>query len=222
MSQIKVASSGYFNFRIKTSGRRPDPVEIRTPQSEDPRLGVNAFSRLRSVLEAVERWAENKDRVVCSVNRVAAGADPLVVPEQAVAEGAVWFQSETASQLYDRLSRVALEAGASSTAMFGLRSNPARIPTDHPLVVATKSAITAETGIIPGLYPAHVASDIRFPIRCLGVPAVGFGCLGGNFYGPNEWVNADDLHRSTRVLVRMVSAWADRATRSRFQPFHHK
>ena len=222
MSQIKVASRGYFNFRIKTSGRRPDPVEIRTPQSEDPRLGVNAFSRLRSVLEAVERWAENKDRVVCSVNRVAAGADPLVVPEQAVAEGAVWFQSETASQLYDRLSRVALEAGASSTAMFGLRSNPARIPTDHPLVVATKSAITAETGIIPGLYPAHVASDIRFPIRCLGVPAVGFGCLGGNFYGPNEWVNADDLHRSTRVLVRMVSAWADRATRSRFQPFHHK
>ena len=29
-----------------------------------------------------------------------------------------------------------------------------------------------------------------------------------NFYGPDEWVDAEDMHRATRVIVRVVSAWA--------------
>ena len=211
MAHFKVATRGYFNFRIETAGRRPDPVEIRTPLSEDPRLGANAFSRMRGVLEEVDRWAE-REGVLCSVNRVAAGTDPIVLPERAVAEGAVWFREGTVAEIHESLDAVALEAGALSTRRFGLRSNPAETPADHPLVSATTSAIAIETGTTPDLYPAHVASDIRFPIRCLNAAAVGFGALGGNFYGPNEWVDAADMHRATRVLVRIVSAWADQAT----------
>ena len=92
-----------------------------------------------------------------------------------------------------------------------MQSNPAEIPPDHPLVTATTRAIAAETGTTPGVYPAHVASDIRFPIRCLGAATVGFGARAGNFYGPNEWVDAQDMHRATRVIIRVVSAWADQA-----------
>ena len=211
MAHFKVATRGYFNFRIETAGHRPDPVEIRTPLSEDPRQGASAFTRLRGVLDEVDRWAE-REGVLCSINRVAAGTDPIVLPEQAEAEGAVWFRDGTVAEIYETLRVAALEAGAVSTRRFGLQSNPAETPTDHPLVRATTSAIAIETGTTPDLYPAHVASDIRFPIRCLNAAAVGFGALGGNFYGPNEWVDAADMHRATRVLVRIVSDWANQAT----------
>ena len=150
--------------------------------------------------------------MLCSVNRVAAGTDPIVLPERAVAEGAVWFRDGTVAEIHESLDAVALDAGALSTRRFGLQSNPAETPADHPLVSATTSAIAIETGTTPDLYPAHVASDIRFPIRCLNAAAVGFGALGGNFYGPNEWVDPSDMHRATRVLVRIVSDWADQAT----------
>lgn len=211
MTHFKVATRGFFNFRIETAGRRPDPIEIRTPNSEDPRQGVNALAGLRSVLDAVDRWAERRD-VLCSFNRVSAGVNPTVLPERAVAEGAAWFRHGAASEVYASLARAAVQAGAASTQLFGLRSNPAEMPTDHPLVGATTEAIAKETGVRPALYPAHVASDIRFPIRCLNAATVGFGALAGNFYGPNEWVDADDMHRATRVIVRIVSEWAERAT----------
>ena len=211
LTHFKIATRGFFNFRIETVGRRPDPVEIRTPNSEDPRQGVNAFTRLRAVLDAVDRWGD-RDGLLCSVNRVSAGVNPTVLPEQAAAEGAVWFRHGTVAEVYSSLENAASGAGASSTHLFGLRSNPAEIPHDHPLVAATRQAIALETGMAPAVYPAHVASDIRFPIRCLNAATVGFGGLAGNFYGPNEWVDAADIHRATRVIVRIVTDWAEQAT----------
>ena len=217
MAQFKIATRGFFNVRIETAGRRPPPVEIRTPNSEDPREGINALERLRGVLDAVDRWADRED-LLCSVNRIWAGESPTTLPEHAVAEGAVWFRRGTFTEVYERLAAVAKEAGARSTALFGLRSNPAEVPSGHPLAGLTAGAVRAETGVAPRVYPAHVASDIRFPIRCLGAPAVGFGALAGNFYGPDEWVDAEDMHRATRVLVRIVSAWADEVTDGRPRP----
>lgn len=215
MTQFKIATRGFFNFRIETEGRRADPVEIRTPNSEDPRQGVNAFDRLRVVLDAVEGWAAQEKDLLCSVNRVSAGQNPTVLPERAVAEGAIWFRRGTFTEVYQRMTGTARQAGASSTRLFGVRSNPAEIPTDHPMVDLTTRAIAAETGAAPGVYPAHVASDIRFPIRCLNTPTIGLGALAGNFYGPNEWVDTDDMHRATRVLIRIVSTWAEQATGGR-------
>ena len=217
MAQFKIATRGFFNVRIETAGRRPPPVEIRTPNSEDPREGINALERLRRVLDAVDRWADRED-VLCSVNRLSAGESPTVLPEQAVAEGAVWFRRGAFTEVYERLAAVAKEAGAGSTALFGVRSNPAEVPSDHPLAGLTARAVRTETGDYPRVYPAHVASDIRFPIRCLGAPAVGFGALAGNFYGPDEWVDAEDMHRATRVLVRIVSAWAGHVADGRRWP----
>ena len=217
MTHFKVATRGFFNFRIETEGRRPDPVEIRTPNSEDPREGVNAFTGLRSVLDAVDRWADRQD-VVCSFNRVSAGVNPTVLPERAVVEGAVWFRHGTVAEVYGSLARAAVQAGGGACQLFGPRSNPAEMPTDHPLVAATTEAIARETGVTPARYPAHVASDIRFPIRCLNAATVGFGALAGNFYGPNEWVDAADMHRATRVIVRIVSKWADQTVTGRPWP----
>ena len=75
-----------------------------------------------------------------------------------------------------------------------------------------------ETGTTPDMYPVHVASDTRFLIRCLNAATVGFGARAGNFYGPNGWVDAKDMHRATWVIIRIVSAWADQATTGRCWP----
>jgi len=56
-------------------------------------------------------------------------------------------------------------------------------------------------------YAAHLASDIRFPIRLCGLPTLGIGCLAGGFYTPEEWGDLDDLVRLVAVLVRFASAW---------------
>ena len=69
-------------------------------------------------------------------------------------------------------------------------------------------AIEEVTGRAPGSYPNHYGGDIRFPIRLLGKPAFGIGSLAGNFYGPNEWVDIDDLVRLVAVLILTVSRWA--------------
>ena len=212
MAHFKMASRGFFSFRIETAGRRPPPMEIRTPVSEDPRQGVNALNRLRQVLNAVDDWA-SRQGVICSINQVEAGANPVVLPERAVALGSVWFGQGTSLDVHQRLSQAAMGAGARSVDLVGMRSNPAEVPLNHILPAATSLAIRAETGVTPKPYPAHVASDIRFPIRCLNAPTVGFGPLAGNFYGPNEWVDTEDMHRATRVIFRMVSSWAIRVTR---------
>ena len=157
-------------------------------------------------------WTSGPTRTICSVrwNWVSAEVNPIVLPERAVAKGTVWFRHGTVTDVYRSLDRAALRGGALSTERFGVPSNPAEIPPDHPLVTATTRAITTGTGTTTGVYPAHVASDIRFAIRCLGIATVGFGTLAGNFYGHNEWVNAEDMHQATRVIIRIVSAWADR------------
>ena len=162
------------------------------------------------MLDEVDRWAD-REGVMYSANWVSAGTNPMVLPERAVADGSVWFRQGTVAEVFESLNIAALGAGALSTQLFGVQSNPAEIPSDHPIVAATTEAIATETGTTPAVYPAHVASDIRFPIRCLNAATVGFGALAGNFYGPNEWVDTEDMHRATRVIVRIVSAWADQA-----------
>ena len=71
------------------------------------------------------------------------------------------------------------------------------------MISVLRESITDITGIAPKSYPNHYAGDIRYPIRLLGVPAYGIGSLGGNFYGPNEWVDIDDLVKLTAVNTLM-------------------
>jgi acetylornithine deacetylase/succinyl-diaminopimelate desuccinylase-like protein len=64
-------------------------------------------------------------------------------------------------------------------------------------------------GVVHGTRPVdyswHTASDIRFPMRCLGVPAVGLGPTAGGFYGPNEWVDLESLASTVELIVRMCT-----------------
>ena len=83
----------------------------------------------------------------------------------------------------------------------GLRANPAETGWTDSLATELRSAVARVTGREPVRYADHLASDIRFPIRLQGAASLGIGSLGGNFYGPDEWVDLDDLVRLVAVLV---------------------
>jgi acetylornithine deacetylase/succinyl-diaminopimelate desuccinylase-like protein len=98
-----------------------------------------------------------------------------------------------------------------------LSANPAATSRETTLVSAVEAAIEAETGRLPTAYEWHSASDIRFPILCHNLPAVGFGPLAGGFYGPHEWVEKASIHQTTAVLARLIAWWND-AEDDAFQP----
>jgi acetylornithine deacetylase len=90
----------------------------------------------------------------------------------------------------------------------GLATNPGAVDWDSPYCLGLRQAITDITGTAPQAYGNHYGGDIRFPIRLLGVPAFGMGSIGGNFYGPNEWVDEDDLVRLAAVVIDTTRRWA--------------
>ena len=91
----------------------------------------------------------------------------------------------------------------------GYRTNPGRSDWESPPSRVLRQSIAEVTGAAPSAYPNHYAGDIRYPIRLLGVPAYGIGSLAGGFYGPDEWVDIDDLVRLTAVCIRTLSGWAE-------------
>ncbi len=91
----------------------------------------------------------------------------------------------------------------------GYRTNPGAADWNAPVSRVLRDSIEDVTGKAPNAYPNHYAGDIRYPIRLLGVPAYGIGSLGGNFYGPNEWVDIDDLVKLVAVLIQTLSGWSE-------------
>jgi acetylornithine deacetylase len=89
------------------------------------------------------------------------------------------------------------------------RTNPGAADWDAPVSQVLRNSITEITGKAPAAYPNHYAGDIRYPIRLLGSLAYGIGSIGGNFYGPNEWVDIDDLVRLVAVLIQTASGWSE-------------
>jgi acetylornithine deacetylase/succinyl-diaminopimelate desuccinylase-like protein len=98
----------------------------------------------------------------------------------------------------DHVFRFSLEPG-------DMRCNAGASPWDGPYCRCVRAAIEDVTGISPASYPNHYGGDIRFPLRLLGVPAFGIGSRGGNFYGPDEWVDIDDLVRLVAVIILTLS-----------------
>jgi acetylornithine deacetylase/succinyl-diaminopimelate desuccinylase-like protein len=91
----------------------------------------------------------------------------------------------------------------------GYRTNPGAADWNAPVSRVLRDSIEDITGRAPDAYPNHYAGDIRYPIRLLGVPAYGIGSIGGNFYGPNEWVDIDDLVRLVAVLIQTSAGWSE-------------
>lgn len=209
LTQLKTASRGIATCRVDVPGLTPTPVEERTPVSADPAGGRNAAERAARLAVAVAGW--NDPGRVWATTALRSGGVPFEVPGSAVLEVACWFDDgsaeEVAADVRDRL------AGAGDAwerdhppliELVGLRAGPADC-SHHPFVAQVTTAVAAVVGTAPAAYRWHSASDVRFPIRCLGVPAVGLGPVGGGFYGPGEWVDLVSLDQATDVLATVLS-----------------
>jgi acetylornithine deacetylase len=209
LTQLKVASRGVVTCRVWVPGRTPPPVEERTPVSADPTAGENAAERAARLATAVAGWQERTR--VWSVTALRAGGASYEVPCDAELEVACWFSEGTVEEVVATV-RDRVAAGSDwerrnppVVEPVGVRANPADCAAD-PFAGAVADVVAARTGRRPSEYSWHSASDIRFPMRVLGVPAVGLGARGGGFYGPGEWVDLDSLEQSADVLAAVLCA----------------
>lgn len=209
LAHLKVASRGIVSLRIEVRGHTPEPVEIRTPVSADPRLGRSAAIRAGRLAAAVDSWTAGGE--VWTVVGVDCPARPFEVPAAATVEIACWFTEGTVEDVI-RVAVRRLNAAAADdwerehqpvVTVQGIRSNPASCA-DSAFARHAADVVAAVSRHRVRGYDWHSASDIRFPMRVLGVPAVGFGAAAGGFYGAGEWVDLQSMHQATQALARLL------------------
>jgi acetylornithine deacetylase len=216
LQQIKHASRGVLDLRLTVRGWEGSPGEIGTPESAS---FADAGDALRAALALIDRFRRSSF-AGCEVNvgRLAAGERAGVAPLACEADIRVLFDAPRRVAPLVAAARADIAACKRDLARgsrgFGmeiaptrLRANPAFTDWNARLCRAVRTAVTRVTRIEPAPYAGHLASDIRFPVLLRQCPAVGIGCLAGGFYGPDEWVDVDDLKRLVRVLIAAGRAW---------------
>lgn len=211
LDDIKNAVQGVVDLELTVRGWRSPPMEIGSVDSSDWATGGNALDKCWALIEHLRnnafRDTEFNLGIMDGGNRVGSVAD------EASARFRLKFTGDlTWRELFETASADLREAVSdpwqASLNLVGYRTNPGEAEWSLPVSRTLRSAIDEVTGRAPDAYPNHYAGDIRYPIRLLGVPAYGIGSTGGNFYGPNEWVDIDDLVNLVAVLVTTLRGWS--------------
>lgn len=214
---IKHIVRGALDVVLTVDGWQGEQLEIGLPDSA---LWTDGGNALEVCWQAIIRLRESVlQGTEVNVGRLEAGDRTGSVPDRARAQIRILFDGDQTwrdlvdamrSELDSFAATLPRERGQFSMSIdfAGPRSNPGAVPWDNPHCQILRSVIEEITGRAPSSYPNHYAGDIRFPIRLLDKPAFGIGSLAGNFYGPNEWVDMDDLVRMVAVLILTVSRWA--------------
>lgn len=211
LDDIKNAVQGVVDLELTVRGWRSPPMEIGSVDSSDWATGGNALDKCWALIEHLRnnafRDTEFNLGIMDGGNRVGSVAD------EASARFRLKFTGDlTWRELFETASADLREAVSdpwqASLNLVGYRTNPGEAEWSLPVSRTLRSAIEEVTGRAPDAYPNHYAGDIRYPIRLLGVPAYGIGSTGGNFYGPNEWVDIDDLVNLVAVLVTTLRGWS--------------
>jgi acetylornithine deacetylase/succinyl-diaminopimelate desuccinylase-like protein len=216
LEDIKNAVMGVIDLELTVTGWRAPPMEIGSVDSSAWEAGGNALDMCWNVIEHLRYGVF--DGIAFNLGVMEGGDRIGSVADKATARFRLKFSGQNTWQgLLDSARRAvddfaALQPVSDSSYLFsvdplGYRTNPGEADWDAPASIALRAAIEDVTGRAPDAYPNHYAGDIRYPIRLLDVPAYGIGSIGGNFYGPNEWVDIDDLVSLVAVLVQTVSAW---------------
>ncbi|MDP6993704.1 MAG: M20/M25/M40 family metallo-hydrolase [Woeseiaceae bacterium] len=211
LDDIKNAVQGVVDFELTVRGWRSPPMEIGSVDSSDWATGGNALDKCWALIEHLRnnafRDTEFNLGIMDGGNRVGSVADEASARFRLKFTGDLTWRElfETASA---DLREVVSDPWQASLNLAGYRTNPGEAEWSLPVSRTLRSAIEEVTGRAPDAYPNHYAGDIRYPIRLLGVPAYGIGSTGGNFYGPNEWVDIDDLVNLVAVLVTTLRGWS--------------
>ena len=217
LADVKHVVQGALDLVLTVDGWRGEPLEIGSPDSSAYSEGGDA---LKACLLAIDGLRDSLLRgFEVNVGRLDAGDRVGSVPDQCQAEMRVLFHGDTTADELVNAMRAQLAALSDAWAtrrgrfhfelgLGRLKTNPATVSWDARSCRKLRNAITAVTGSAPEPHTRHYAGDIRYPIRLAGAPAFGVGSLGGNFYGPNEWVDLDDLVRLVAVTLLTMESWA--------------
>ena len=216
LDDIKNAVQGVVDLKLSVNGWRAPPMEIGSVDSSAWEAGGNALDMCWAALEHLRSGVFSD--VLVNLGIMEGGDRVGSVAEQAEATFRLKFSgSHTWGQLLADARQALAEFAAANVASdekytfdlqpSGYRTNPGAADWDIPVSRVLRDSIEDVTGRAPDAYPNHYAGDIRYPIRLLGVPAYGIGTIGGNFYGPNEWVDVDDLVKLVAVLIQTMSGW---------------
>ncbi len=207
-SQIKIASRGIATFNLKFSGELPIESEENTPASADPRLGESAIIRCTDFISEIAKWTDSD--IVWLVSDISSAGKDFQVPKECAIRISVWFQNlnvkDIESILQDRFLKFCSERrmlSFHSPQIVGIRANPA-ITTDKEFIENVKLTVTKHSGKFVSEYHWHAASDIRFPLLHLNIPAVGLGCLAGGFYGGNEWIDKASFQHFVEIVHDLI------------------
>jgi acetylornithine deacetylase/succinyl-diaminopimelate desuccinylase-like protein len=202
LREIKHSSRGVLDIELEVQGWRGQAREIGTPQSASFTEGGNAIG------ECIRLCGEMQDalptRCAWNLGALSGGTHAGVVPAMAVAQARVLFDApysvETLQSVLDECVRPR-DGYQANLRYAGLRAQAAHTDWNDPWCRTVRTAVEQVTGLMPAPYGFHLASDLRFPIRLLGIPAVGLGPTGGAFYSANEWVDTDDMLRALAVTL---------------------
>ncbi|MCC7032437.1 MAG: M20 family metallopeptidase [Acidobacteria bacterium] len=217
LADIKHVVRGVVDLRITVTGWRGRPREIGSPDSAPYAEGGNALDATLAMLDRLRTTAFAGGEV--NVGELKAGDRVGSVPHEAYARVRVLWDDQRAFGDILAATRRECDAVAASRSRGdrrvtvtvereGLGANYGAVDWDSPSCTTLRRAIAEVTGTEPASYPTHFAGDIRYPIRLSGVPAFGIGSLAGGFYGPDEWVDLDDLVRLVAVVALAAERWA--------------
>lgn len=217
LDDIKHIVRGVLDLTLNVTGWQGEPLEIGLPDSALWADGGNAMEACWQAVSHLRNGLLLDSEV--NIGKFEAGNRTGSIPDRARAEIRILFDGEhTWKELMNSMQSeldsfsATLPRGRGvfrfSFVSSGLRTNPGAVSWDAPQCRVLRRAIDEVTGTAPASYPNHYGGDIRYPIRLLGAPAFGIGSLAGNFYGPNEWVDVDDLVRLVAVLILTISGWA--------------
>jgi acetylornithine deacetylase len=231
LREVKNLTPGLLEFRITVEGRSPATSEPQhTPFAHQGENAVGKMTRIASALQELDasRAARVGDpSLQCALGRatnlligtISGGDGARRVPVRCSMDCSVTFpEPETVDSV-----RAEIQSAVDVVVAVDpwLREHPpvvdwlegtqpAGIPTGHPLFQAVSRAITVVTGQPPEPYCGHSASDIRIPIIYAGIPAVGYGprCTEIAAAGAaDESIEVAEFLNTVAVTALTLAAW---------------
>ena len=236
LAEFKAVTLGLVQFSVVVAGRSPGFRErYETPAAHQ---GVNAIERAAALIQGLRAWADERaarvrhpqiDAVLgrstnLNIARIEGGQVDHEVPVRCAFTGTLTFppgesvrEVRTAFEDAVREAARAMPADAadpSPVEWLPLMANPAGSDAEGAFVRTFVGCVEGVTGETPALWPAHTASDIRYPILYANASTVGFGPRAGNFGGPDEWLDVDDFLRAVKALALLIVRWCGTAPAS--------
>lgn len=217
LDDIKNEVQGILDLELRVTGWRGEPLEVNSIDSAPWQDGGSAIEACLAMLDRLREGPfanasmnigqiDGGDRIGSVAESARASVRIKFSPPQTWS--ALLREARSDISMFLAEYQQAGEPYAVELVPVGYRTNPGTADWNSPASVVLRDAIADVVGKAPAAYPNHYAGDIRYPIRLLGVPAYGIGSLAGGFYGPNEWVDVDDLVRLVAVVIAAVSGWS--------------